>query len=330
MPEQPLNVSVDKNDITRTGRIVAGFLLVGFTLLPILFIIGLWPNQMPTGNSRGYYAGTLFHMTLLTDDKLIEKAVAGSGIHINTILFLLVALSGFMGSMVHLSTSFTNYIGAGRFNRNWTLWYCVKPFTAAGVAIIFYMVLNAGLLSGGTTINPYGIVILAALAGLFTDKATMKLEEVFTILFQPKDERPNRINEKNIKITGFDPQKLLLDKDNNIIIKGENFDQGKITVKINGEDVQNINIENEAISFSYKVAEKLAKEKKLVLSVFDGVRLLKTGEFELDGIVTAEGDQQGQAIVLSKDQPENAEAGQLQLQDEEDGEPIDVDEIIKG
>lgn len=303
MAEQQLNVSVDKNEITRTGRIIGGFLLIGFTLLPIIMLIGLWPNQMPDENTSTYYNPRLFAMEVYP-----KNEVGASKIHINTILFLLVALAGFMGSMVHLATSFTNYVGSGRFKKDWTLWYCVKPFTAAGVSVIFYMVLNAGLLnfSSSGSVNPYGIVILAALAGLFTDKATLKLEEIFTIIFKPKDERPDRLDEKAVKISGLDPKKLHVDSENNITITGENLDQGKLAVKINGEDIQNLQIRKDAISFSYKIDEKLATEKKLAISVFDGVKLLHSGEFELDKLA-ADDDA-----------------------DEEEEEPVDVDELIKG
>lgn len=325
MADNVFNVTVDKNEITKTGKILSGVLLIACTLLPLVFIVGLWPNKMPEAGSEGYYANRLFGIELL------KNGSGGGKIHINTVLFLLVALSGFMGSMVHVATSFTNYIGAGRFKRDWILWYFVKPFTAAGVAVIFYMVLNAGLLSGGASggvgINPYGVVILAALAGLFTDKATLKLEEVFTILFQPKDPRPDRMEEKSVRITGLDPKKLLLDKDNNIIIKGENLDQGKLTVKINGEDVQNMKVEKNAISFSYKVAEALAKEKKVTVSVFDGVRLLTAEELELDGVVVAEAGQPERLPATNGTQNQNGEEDP-----KHDGEEelIDVDDIIKG
>ena len=183
------------NQINRKGRIIAGAVLILFTVLPLVFLIGLWPDQLPEPGESQLYVFDLFHVSQVKD------AITNAGtIHLNSIMFLLVALSGFLGSMLHLSTSFTNYIGAGQFKKSWTMWYCVKPFTATGVSLIFYFLLKAGLLNfdTGGGMNPYGIVILSALAGLFTDKAMMKLEEVFTTSFWSYDGRPDKLLEGSI------------------------------------------------------------------------------------------------------------------------------------
>lgn len=279
MATQKLRISFDQNEIGNFGKIVAGILLISFTILPVIFMIGLWPDQMPKSPVDQLYSDNLFHVRL----------DSGNSLHINTIMFLLVALAGFTGSMIHIATSFTNYVGSGKFKQSWILWYFVKPFTAAGVAIIFYLVLKAGLLNfeGANSANPFAIVILSALAGLFTDKATLKLEEIFTIIFKPKDERPDKIDETSVKITGFDPKKLLVGEDNTITVSGEGLDKQPLSVRINDQDIPNTEIKSNAISFKFKIPDALKTEKKLLLSILDkNGKPVYSGEFELDGIST--------------------------------------------
>lgn len=282
MAKQKVSVSFDKNEIHTEGRAIAGVLLVVFTVLPIIFIVGLFPDQMPAaGEKIQLYAGQLFNMRLvsnLTDYK-------GPTIHLNTIMFFLVALAGFMGSMIHLATSFTNYVGSEKFKRSWILWYFVKPFTGAAIAIVFYLVLKAGLLNsdGASGVNPYGIIILAALAGLFTDKATMKLEEIFTVIFKPKDDRPDKLDETSIKIKGIEPKKLSVDGDNNILIKGEALDKHPLSIKINDTDIPAFDVKPDAISFKFKIPDEFKTEKALRLSVFDKAgKSVYNSEIELD------------------------------------------------
>ncbi|QHS60287.1 hypothetical protein [Chitinophaga agri] len=119
-------------------------------------------------------------------------------IHINTLLLMLVAVAGFLGNMIHIATSFTTFIGAGKFRRSWILWYCVKPFTAAALAIAVYFVFRGGFLNmsdDSSNINIYGLMTISLLTGLFTDRATLKLKEVFDVLFRtaPKEERPDKL-----------------------------------------------------------------------------------------------------------------------------------------
>jgi len=165
-------------------------------------------------------------------------------IHLNTILLLLVALMGFLGNMIHVASSFTSYVGNGTFKRSWILWYFVKPFTAAGLAIIVYFIIRAGFLSYGTGasgISLYGILSLSALAGLFTDSATLKLKEVFEVIFKPKDDRTDKL--KGDKITAesnefaevsFMPETLPAAVESTVVFTGKNLDIPDIVITIDG------------------------------------------------------------------------------------------------
>jgi hypothetical protein len=279
-----VSVSFDENEIDNTGKVIAGILLVIFLVAPLIFIVGLWPDRMPAAGEGQWYNGRLFQL------RLNEKAGGTGAIHINTILFLLVALSGFMGGMIHVASSFVDYVGSGKLKSSWFLWYVIKPFTGAGIGIIFYFVLKAGLLNfnGAESANPYGLVMLALLAGLFTDRATLKLEEIFTALFHPKDERPDKIDATTIKITGFDPIELLLDAENDIVIKGEGLDKQKLFIMINELVVEKPDCKSDSITFKYKVPDDMKTQPELILSIRNekGVEIYK-GAFKVNGTQSA-------------------------------------------
>lgn len=152
---------------------------------------------------------------------------------------------------------------AEKFKRSWTLFYLIKPLTGSGVALLIYFVLRAGLLNYGdaNNINLYGVVAFSALAGLFTDKATLKLEEIFIVIFRPKDDRPDKLDKSttNVRITGINPESLIVDGDNNLVISGEGLKQKKLILKINDVEIANPVIGEKSISFSYKTPVDLSK-----------------------------------------------------------------------
>jgi hypothetical protein len=110
-------------------------------------------------------------------------------------LLILVLLAGAMGSFIHAATSFSNYVGEGKIDRKWIWWYILRPIIGMAVALTFYMIFRAGLFAGMQIelLNIYGVLTLAALSGLFTDRATLKLEEIFQSLFKPKDDRADKL-----------------------------------------------------------------------------------------------------------------------------------------
>jgi hypothetical protein len=216
-----------------------------------------------------------------TGSRATDVNADGNRIHLNTILLILVAGMGFLGSMVHVASSFTSFVGNGTFENRWILWYFVKPFTAAGLAVIIYFVIRAGFMGYGSdasSVNLYGILALSALAGLFTDNATLKLKEVFDVVFKPKDERSDRLTDFKLKITSVTPAKIDVDNPNNISIKGENFDKKKIVVKINGRIIPKPTITSDTIDFVFTVdaTDKQKSEFDLLITDEAGKELYKT------------------------------------------------------
>ena len=201
-------------------------------------------------------------------------------VNLNVLLLGLVAVAGFLGNMIHIATSFTAFVGAGSFKKSWILWYTVKPVTAAALAVTFYFVLRGGFLNfsaDASGLNLYGVLTVSILAGLFTDRATLKLAEVFDVVFSIKkdpkssDNRPDPLVQAPFKFTAVTPDKLTRNAGNVIAITGENFDKGKLSVKINDAAIaaENVTITATRISIQYSIPAALAAVQEFTLVVSD-------------------------------------------------------------
>lgn len=131
-------------------------------------------------------------------------------------LIAIVAVAGALGSFIHAAQSLTDYLGNKRFDASWTAWYLMRLPLGAVLAIVFYFVVRAGLISTDATgeeINPFGIVALGALAGLFAKQATDKLREVFETLFRVApgkgdDERAGGLTNPTPRIDDLRPNEV--------------------------------------------------------------------------------------------------------------------------
>jgi hypothetical protein len=239
--------------------------------------------------------------------KCICVADESKFIHINTLLLLLVALAGFLGNMIHIATSFTTYVGSNKFVRSWLLWYAVKPFTAAALAVGVYFVFRGGFLNTSddtTNINLYGVMTMAVLTGLFTDRATQKLKEVFEVLFRPKEERADPLDGKP-KVTAITPAEIEMAKENIITITGENLQASAVTATINNEAVTLSDTSNTSSTIKYTIPDSQKNTTTFNVVVKD-----------------AAGNVAGTATLALK----NAGAQTPQTKDEETGDTETVDD----
>lgn len=268
MPEKP-EFNTTGNEIKKLGVFLGGALLVFFTVAAVVFLVAFWPDKIPDANHTGdnKYILQLFFIRLLPDG---DSTHAGSTIDLNTIYLILVALAGFLGNMIHVATSFTTFVGNENFKKSWIIWYIVKPFTAAALAIIIYFIIRAGFLSYGSdakNVSLYGILSLSALAGLFTDTATLKLKEVFETMFKPKDERDDKLM-TIFKIDAVVP--LILQKGvNKVSLKGKGVNSKKLSIKIENQEVTITTATADAIDLTYTVADTALPQAKLTLIVYD-------------------------------------------------------------
>jgi hypothetical protein len=122
-------------------------------------------------------------------------------------LILLVLFTGVLASCVYGLKSFGDYAGEQQLQSNWYWFYMAKPFIGAGMAFVFYLVVRAGFLAGTTAdikaVNPFGFVAIAALVGLYSDKALQKLGDVFDTLFKTEDTRSEKLKPPKIVTTSL-------------------------------------------------------------------------------------------------------------------------------
>lgn len=106
-------------------------------------------------------------------------------------LFVIVSLAGALGSMIHSLRSFAWYVGHRDLRWSWLAHYVMLPFGGAALGVIFYLVFRAGFFTPQASfedgqISPFGFAALAALIGMFSDQAVVKLQEVAeTVLAKP-------------------------------------------------------------------------------------------------------------------------------------------------
>jgi hypothetical protein len=104
-------------------------------------------------------------------------------------LLLMVILAGALGSLVHTVRSVYWYVGNRQLKWSWVIKYVLQPFAGSALAMIFYVVVRGGFFSPQTTpenTSPFGFAALAALVGLFSEQAVLKLKRVAeTVLERP-------------------------------------------------------------------------------------------------------------------------------------------------
>ena len=103
-------------------------------------------------------------------------------------LLLIVILAGALGSLVHTVRSVFWYVGNRLLKWSWVPKYILQPFAGCALAVIFYVVVRGGFFSPQTTFentSPFGFAALAALVGLFSEQAVLKLKKVAETVLEP-------------------------------------------------------------------------------------------------------------------------------------------------
>jgi hypothetical protein len=115
-------------------------------------------------------------------------------------LLYLVALLGALGSLVYAIRSFVYHIGGGSFNEKWFAWYLLKPFTGAGMALIFYLIIRGGFFTLDVSFDPgkpYGFAGLSVLVGMFVNQASEKLLLIANAIFKKPDNKDKNNSNDN-------------------------------------------------------------------------------------------------------------------------------------
>jgi hypothetical protein len=146
-------------------------------------------------------------------------------------LLLIIVFAGTLGSYIHAIKSATAFIGNGSMKSSWFWWYISGPLVGMAMALIFYAVLRGGFLAGTPAdekvVNPFGVLVVGALVGMFSDKASLKLGEIFDTLFKSGDPRSDKLEAP--VITSLNPDTVRAGQASQLIkIIGERL--GKVSV----------------------------------------------------------------------------------------------------
>jgi hypothetical protein len=166
MPDQSAPVS--------TPAIVLLFLVFVFLIAGCGYaVVAIWPSDCVNNQCAPHTAHLFFWSVPL------ERAEN---------LLLLVAAMGALGALIHVTSSFADYVGNRQLVLSWVWWLLLRVPIGVALALVFYMLIRGGLIipNGSTEpqINPYGIAGLAALIGMFAKQATDKLADIFDNLFR--------------------------------------------------------------------------------------------------------------------------------------------------
>jgi len=106
------------------------------------------------------------------------------------ILLLLVILGGALGTLVHCLRSVYWYVGERSLVKSWMAMYFMMPFAGAALALVFYLLVRGGFFSPQSSFqqtSPFGFAAFAALVGMFSSQAVLKLKDVAEVLLsKPK------------------------------------------------------------------------------------------------------------------------------------------------
>ena len=92
-------------------------------------------------------------------------------------LLIVVILTAVIGSVATLALTFAHRSGYNKLEKGWGWWYVTRPFTAVGIGVLAYALLQAGFF-GSNNATGQELLVAAAiggLAGLFTDQLLQKM-----------------------------------------------------------------------------------------------------------------------------------------------------------
>ena len=160
------------------GIALLALVILGLLVFAVYCLIAVWPvNPAAHGPAISYVAGV--RLRLDQEHRL----------------FVVVAVTGALGGLIHSARSLYAYVGDRALLRSWLLFYLSLPLIGAGLAVLFYLILRGGLITGtAAEVNFFGFAAISALVGLFTPQAALKLQEIFTTLLvstpQERDHLP--------------------------------------------------------------------------------------------------------------------------------------------
>ncbi|MGO1119607.1 IPT/TIG domain-containing protein [Rhodovibrionaceae bacterium A322] len=277
LPGAASNVGAAEEKETRASRpmsFVTQTLLLAYLLLLSLLLFYLliffWPGNEAPG-AVGSETAKLFGV--------IQVEVSGQ-----IRLILLVLVSGALGGLIHAFRSFAAFSGQRRLVASWAFWYVSRPFSAAILALLFYLLIAGGFLpdpkaSGGAKPSIPAICGFAALMGLFSEQAVNKLREVVqTLLATSRSEKlGDHLSEKGGTplLQSLAPTSVTAGQAALITLTGANF-TSHTSVRVGGSELQPSFVDDQTLRLS------------LSAEILTGVSSLPVQVLSADGAQSAE------------------------------------------
>jgi hypothetical protein len=150
------------------GIVLVAVLLITVMVFTVYCLVAIWPAGAPTTATVSHVAG--IRLALDREQRL----------------FVVVALTGALGGLIHCARSLYSYVGNRSLRRSWLLMYAFLPFVGGTLAVVFYVILRGGLVTGtAAQVNFFGFAAISALVGLFSPEAAEKLKLIFSTLLAP-------------------------------------------------------------------------------------------------------------------------------------------------
>jgi len=158
------------------GIMLLAFAVIAAMILATYVLVAVWPASEATSHTASY----VFGIRMLLDQ---EQR-----------LFAVVALTGALGGLIHCARSLYEYVGNRDLRRSWLLMYLSLPFIGGTLAVVFYVILRGGLVTGtAAQVNFFGFAAISALVGLFSPEAVAKLKQIFGTLMAPAPQKRDRL-----------------------------------------------------------------------------------------------------------------------------------------
>lgn len=177
--------AVDQSQIgvAFVGRVPLIVLLLG-ALVTLVQLWIFWPTALETAHVRG---GSATQAGELPPRKIVNYlGITRFTLPTEIIFFIMVALAGALGGLLHATRSLVIYAGTRTLRWSWVAYYMLLPLVGAMGGTLFYVVLRAGLFSPSTEVDqasPFGFAAVATLVGLFSQQALEKLRELAGHMF---------------------------------------------------------------------------------------------------------------------------------------------------
>jgi hypothetical protein len=169
---RPWDTGVGKRAVTAPWVIAGTVFFAGVSVLLLHALWQFWPPSAPPGGTPP--AESTAHFLWWDLPLSREKS-----------FLVIVAIAGALGAMGHVLRSYFRYVGERSLLWSWMLSYLLMPLVGAIIGTLVYILLRAGLITGGGAAqgDPFGFAAVAALVGLFSAQAAEKLKEVFETIF---------------------------------------------------------------------------------------------------------------------------------------------------